>query len=519
LDLPRPRPPILPNWFAVSTVLTLGAGLAATVILALGVLHLEQEKQALAFSQQAGIRTEAIRRGLDQAAELAAVTNALFQSVSPVTRTQFHDFTAPLLARNRFIKSFSFHRRISDAERDGFEAELARLYPGVNSNITEVRDGRTQTALHRPSYMPVDFIEPGPDEDITFGFDAGRSKSLQAAIERAIDNGRPAATALLMLSRGPQAQRGFLMAMPVYRHDADLSTPALRRAAMIGNSALIMRAAELVEIILAGQPVDDGLQLTVAASGSGGRMVTVYPRAAPSTSTEGVVAVRFMPSPSWLVGWRGVGALPHHVTNLDVGGQPWRIDVTARARPMLSDHLGSLLVLVGGAMLTLLLTALVESMTQRSRRVEKLVQERTADLELSNQRLVDDVIERQRAEKALQESEQRFRQLVSMSSDWYWEQDADGKLTHSAGPVHELLGIGKGEADGWNVEQRAALDANIANRQPFLDLIYTRTLANGSVQYLQVSGEPIFDDASRFAGYRGIGMDVTARMAPRQAKA
>jgi PAS domain-containing protein len=36
------------------------------------------------------------------------------------------------------------------------------------------------------------------------------------------------------------------------------------------------------------------------------------------------------------------------------------------------------------------------------------------------------------------------------------------------------------------------------------------------MQYLQVSGEPMFDSASRFIGYRGIGMDITDRMRPDQ---
>jgi hypothetical protein len=67
-------------------------------------------------------------------------------------------------------------------------------------------------------------------------------------------------------------------------------------------------------------------------------------------------------------------------------------------------------------------------------------------------------------------------------------------------------------AAGWNVLERATLDTRIANRQPFLDFIYSRTLLDGRVQYLQVSGEPMFDAASGFAGYRGIGLDVSERM-------
>jgi PAS domain S-box-containing protein len=120
----------------------------------------------------------------------------------------------------------------------------------------------------------------------------------------------------------------------------------------------------------------------------------------------------------------------------------------------------------------------------------------------------------------LRESTQRFQRFTELSSDWYWEQDASGELTQFSGPVKEMLGIGQNttveelQAAGWNVEQRAELGRRIANREPFLDFIYSRTLADGSIQYMQVSCEPIFDSASAFAGYRGIGLDVTYRMGP-----
>jgi PAS domain S-box-containing protein len=119
---------------------------------------------------------------------------------------------------------------------------------------------------------------------------------------------------------------------------------------------------------------------------------------------------------------------------------------------------------------------------------------------------------------ALRQSEARFQRFTELSSDWYWEQDAAGRLTQFSGPVAEMLGIG-GTATtaelataGWNLQERALLDARIANRQPFLDFIYTRTAPDGRVQTLQVSGEPMFDAASGFAGYRGIGLDVSDRM-------
>jgi PAS domain S-box-containing protein len=116
----------------------------------------------------------------------------------------------------------------------------------------------------------------------------------------------------------------------------------------------------------------------------------------------------------------------------------------------------------------------------------------------------------------LRASEARYQRFADLSSDWYWEQDAEGTLVHWSGPVADMVGLasgtpgGIGSAEGWNPAERAQLDANIAGRKPFLDLVYSRLVADGTRQYLLVSGEPMFDAGSRFIGYRGIGRDVTA---------
>ncbi len=120
----------------------------------------------------------------------------------------------------------------------------------------------------------------------------------------------------------------------------------------------------------------------------------------------------------------------------------------------------------------------------------------------------------------LRASEERFHRLTELSSDWYWEQDASGRYTELSGPALEMLGIDDGErAPGSSRPTAAAgadpgfttLEANIAARRPFLDLVYSRTNANGARRYFQVSGEPIFSASGRYTGYRGIGMDVTGR--------
>ncbi len=136
-------------------------------------------------------------------------------------------------------------------------------------------------------------------------------------------------------------------------------------------------------------------------------------------------------------------------------------------------------------------------------------------LEDHNKQLEQTVLERT-AELTI--SKARYRRLTELTSDWYWEQDKNGHFTKIFGAVFEMLGIRVDDAHNvaredhgahWDEAGRAILEANLAARRPFLDFVYSRTLPDGSRQYLMVSGEPMFDQTGRYTGYRGIGKDVT----------
>lgn len=136
-------------------------------------------------------------------------------------------------------------------------------------------------------------------------------------------------------------------------------------------------------------------------------------------------------------------------------------------------------------------------------------------LEAANDRLEQLVLERT---AELRESEARYRSLTELASDWYWEQDEAGAFTKVSGPVLEMLGIqvpplvgeqpAAATAD-WNEEERSALLAAIADRRPFLDFVLSRREADGSTSRFRVSGEPMFNSACRYLGYRGIGVEIT----------
>ncbi|HUQ26286.1 MAG TPA: diguanylate cyclase [Burkholderiales bacterium] len=134
--------------------------------------------------------------------------------------------------------------------------------------------------------------------------------------------------------------------------------------------------------------------------------------------------------------------------------------------------------------------------------------------------LIGQYVERADAEQAVRDSEARFRSLTHLSSDMYWEQDAQYRFTQLEGRLvahrdpgmqGRLLGKTRWESGlevdgGWDAH-RALLDA----RKPFTDLLMWRTLPDGAWRYLSVSGEPLFSPDGEFRGYRGVGRDISAQ--------
>ncbi len=134
---------------------------------------------------------------------------------------------------------------------------------------------------------------------------------------------------------------------------------------------------------------------------------------------------------------------------------------------------------------------------------------------------VGQYLHRKAAERNLHKSEARFRSLVELSFDTYWEQDAELRFTLAKGTGpnwrvaarDELLGkrrweVGYSLAVGFDW---SAHKADLEARRPFRDLELCRAAKSGHEFWLSVSGEPVFDEAGAFKGYRGVSKDITLR--------
>ncbi|HEX4928938.1 MAG TPA: diguanylate cyclase [Burkholderiales bacterium] len=135
--------------------------------------------------------------------------------------------------------------------------------------------------------------------------------------------------------------------------------------------------------------------------------------------------------------------------------------------------------------------------------------------------MMGEQLRRADAEHAVRESEARFRSLTNLSSDWYWELDAEHRFVrlegrHAAGDDPELLArlIGGTRWQSGRLQVEGGWDAHrrlLEAREPFYDVHMWRAQPDGSVRHMAVSGEPVFAPDGAFRGYRGVGRDITVQ--------
>ncbi|MBS4687062.1 response regulator [Aeromonas sobria] len=119
---------------------------------------------------------------------------------------------------------------------------------------------------------------------------------------------------------------------------------------------------------------------------------------------------------------------------------------------------------------------------------------------------------------ALQTSERRFRSFAAMASDWFWETDAEHRLSYASEPgyIDDLTPLAT----------RPTLYDYVCNKQSseaqkYLRLLEQRLSVRGVRMqvalldgpcWMEVSAEPCFDHHGLFTGYRGTARDISTQI-------
>ena len=136
--------------------------------------------------------------------------------------------------------------------------------------------------------------------------------------------------------------------------------------------------------------------------------------------------------------------------------------------------------------------------------------------------------DRKHAIQALEESEQRFRDVAEAAGEYIWEIDPRGTYSFLTSRVESLLGrkvddiIGRSPFDFMPQEEAGRVEQMLAawaeKGQSWQGLEHQSIRPDGRIVWQRVSGMPIMDSDGRLIGFRGTGLDITAEKEARQAQ-
>jgi PAS domain S-box-containing protein len=131
--------------------------------------------------------------------------------------------------------------------------------------------------------------------------------------------------------------------------------------------------------------------------------------------------------------------------------------------------------------------------------------------------------------RELKNSADRFQHYTEVSSDWFWETDAQNQFVFFSSHFFEATGarpenrLGRRRED-FRIESTDPIENEqwdrylrcVEQHQPFTDFEYRLMIQDGKEMIFRSSGKPYFDSEGEFLGYRGSAFDVTDAFKERQ---
>ena len=160
-----------------------------------------------------------------------------------------------------------------------------------------------------------------------------------------------------------------------------------------------------------------------------------------------------------------------------------------------------------------------EAVREARGRLEERVRQRTEDLERTVETLQDEVLTRQRTERALRRSEQRYREIVETAEEGIWLLDEAGRTVLVNRKLAEMLGYSPGEMIGRDAQEfiggsgcvlsSAAGDHGGEPLPDHKDMLLTRK--DGAALWTIVSTTSVTDEFGRRTGLLAMVTDITSR--------
>jgi PAS domain S-box-containing protein len=313
---------------------------------------MEMQRAQSQFRRLAQGRIDSLQADLELTVSKVADLGAFCESAGPITRSSFKAFAASVLATPESgLQALEWAPHVPLAQRAALE-DSARRSGLAGFEIRDRAQGRMVRSGDRPSYFPVLFIEPEGGNELAVGYDDLDANPVRhEVLKRAASSRQMAASARITLVQETSNQYGIILARPVYdRHS--------RERRLLGFVEGVLRLGDVVQRHGDGS----GIALAVMDLSAPSGEQQLYPAGTPLQSASEFSLNR----------------------EIGLGGRKWRIVTypSPGAFPVNTSYsyAGAALCLL----FTLLAVSLLAEMSNRNLRVERLMEERTRELDTAN---------------------------------------------------------------------------------------------------------------------------------------
>ncbi|MGQ0524011.1 MAG: CHASE domain-containing protein [Betaproteobacteria bacterium] len=339
-----------------------GIAITAVTVAVLSFTAADRDRQT--FEADASNAQDAVLDRVETSIALLRGAAGLFAShESTVTALSFRAYIARLALREQYpgLLDIGYSVRIAPVEARALEAEM-RAQGHTTFRIWPTHE--------REEVHAIVYLEPLDERNrAAIGYDMYTNETRRAAMTRARDTGRVAASAIVELVQeiDERKQPGFLIYLPVYQGGVIPPTLEERRARLLGFAYSPIRAGDFLSSAFSHQTLPD-LNFSVY-HGSG--------------TDSGSLLFEYAARPG--------GAARHTRTaTVDVAGEPWTFVYRSRMT-VASAFVMPLLAALAGMAFSLLLAVLVARETRaRSEAQQALERERTARSEAERANLMKD---------------------------------------------------------------------------------------------------------------------------------
>ena len=197
------------------------------------------------------------------------------------------------------------------------------------------------------------------------------------------------------------------------------------------------------------------------------------------------------------------------------------------------DYLGKrlnrvpFLSLLLGLLLSALTTSMLRRVVGRTTHVEQLVDQRTTELQETNRRLEQQVVEREQVEEALNESLAAYQSLLESLPLNVFRKDMDGVIVDANQRFCDTIGhsveetIGKTDAELFPLAQAQKYredDDRVLQSGEVLEDVEEHVTSEGERLYVHVLKAPARDARGEIVGVQGMFWEVTSRVVAEEAQ-